>query len=151
MKKRDTIALSTDDYYGFGECAEGREGDNYDAGSSVGHYGSLNWADSGKLLVLSKLLPLWKQEGHKVLIFSQTRSMLHLIERMVQQFSFRYLRLDGNTPVSARQSMINHFNESSERGGEDIFIMLLTTRTGGVGISLVAANRVVLVDPDWYD
>lgn len=106
--------------------------------------GGLVWADSGKLLVLSKLLPLWYTEGHKVLIFSQTRGMLSVIESMVRELGFLYLRMDGSTPVGKRAGLVNRFNTE-----KNIFVMLLTTRTGGVGISLTAANRVVLFDPDW--
>ena len=104
----------------------------------------LTWQDSGKLLVLSKVLPLWLSEGHKVLLFTQTQGMLNLIEIMMREFRFRYLRLDGSTQVSRREAIIEAFNTNP-----DIFVMILTTRTGGVGISLTAANRVVLVDPDW--
>eukprot|EP01039_Chlorochromonas_danica_P007325 gene7325-8106_t len=106
--------------------------------------GGLRWADSGKLLVLSKILPLWKEEGHKVLIFCQTTSMLGIIESMVREMKFSFLRLDGQTPVARRASLIDQFN--SQAG---IFVMILTTRTGGLGISLTAANRVILFDPDW--
>eukprot|EP01038_Epipyxis_sp_PR26KG_P004159 gene4159-5923_t len=104
----------------------------------------LLWNDSGKLLALSKILPLWYQEGHKVLLFSQTRIMLDLIEYMMKDLSFSYVRLDGNIPVAKRASIIHDFNHN-----KNIFIILLTTKTGGVGISLTAANRVILFDPDW--
>ena len=83
------------------------------------------WADSGKLLVLSKLLPLWYTEGHKVLIFSQTRGMLSVIESMVRELGFLYLRMDGSTPVGKRAGLVNRFNTE-----KNIFVMLLTTRTG---------------------
>lgn len=70
--------------------------------------------------------------------------MLGIIESMVRELGFRYERLDGSIPVSKRAGIVHKFN-SDER----IFVMLLTTRTGGVGISLTAANRVILFDPDW--
>jgi DNA excision repair protein ERCC-6 len=105
----------------------------------------ISWVDSGKLLVLSKILPLWYKENHKVLIFSQTVSMLYLIEDMLQEMNFTYLKLDGHTPVGKRSQLISTFNEPNSK----YFVMLLTTRTGGVGISLTAANRVILFDPDW--
>lgn len=104
----------------------------------------ISWSDSGKLLVLHKVLPLWFSEGHKVLLFSQTQSMLGLIEAMMKEFGYRYMRMDGSTSVSKRSSIVDTFNADPT-----IFVMLLTTRTGGVGISLTSANRVVLIDPDW--
>jgi hypothetical protein len=104
----------------------------------------LLWSDSGKLLVVSKILPIWQREGHKVLIFCQTTTMLHVIEQMVLSMNFTYARLDGHTPIGKRDGLIQQFNTDPS-----IFVMLLTTRTGGVGISLTAANRIVLFDPDW--
>lgn len=104
---------------------------------------NVNWADSGKLNVLSKILPMWQQQGHKVLLFSQTRSMLNVLEILFRKhFNFRYLRLDGSTAVSKRSSIIERFNTDPS-----IFLILLTTRTGGVGVSLTGADRVLLLDP----
>ena len=104
----------------------------------------VDWSLSGKLLVLGKILPLWHQEGHKVLVFCQMHSMLNLVETMLRSLGMVYLRLDGHTPVQKRQGIIRDFNSIPE-----IFVLLLTSRTGGVGISLTAANRVILVDPDF--
>lgn len=104
--------------------------------------GRISWADSGKMLVLSKVLPLWYSEGHKVLLFTQTRVMLDLVESMIRELGFKHLRLDGNTPIHKRAGIIERFNKDPS-----IFIILLTSRTGGVGVSLTAANRVVLYDP----
>ena len=59
---------------------------------------AVGWTSSGKLLVLGKVLPLWKQEGHKVLIFCQMHDMLDLVEVMLREQGFMYLRLDGHTP-----------------------------------------------------
>jgi len=101
-------------------------------------------ARSGKLQVLAEVLPRWEKQGHRVLLFSQTRQMLDILERLVKRQGWGYLRMDGNTNVGARPAMIERFNTD-----ENIFIFLLTTRTGGLGISLTGANRVVLFDPDW--
>jgi DNA excision repair protein ERCC-6 len=118
--------------------------DDSDTESPMMDPSKIRWEDSGKLMVLWKVLPLWYSEGHKVLLFTQTHSMLNLLELMMKQFSFRFMRLDGMTPVSKREGIIETFNKDPT-----VFLMILTTRTGGVGISLTAANRVVLIDPDW--
>ena len=86
----------------------------------------IKWEDSGKLLVLSQILPVWKQEGHKVLLFSQTQSMLNICEALIKQVGFPYLRLDGSTAIGRRDGLINTFNNPDS----DIFVMLLTTRAG---------------------
>mmetsp|Transcript_23102 Transcript_23102/g.33843 ORF Transcript_23102/g.33843 Transcript_23102/m.33843 type:complete len:1238 (+) Transcript_23102:142-3855(+) len=106
--------------------------------------GDIPWEESGKLLVLQKILPLWKSENHKVLIFCQMHGMMHMIDVMLGQLGLSYMRLDGLTPVSKRDGIVRKFNTD-----DSVFALLLTTRTGGVGISLTAANRVVVVDPDW--
>ena len=56
----------------------------------------------------------------------------------------RYLRLDGQTPVQERQYLIDEFNKDPE-----IFIFILSTRAGGLGINLTAANTVILHDLDF--
>ncbi|MES1921770.1 DNA excision repair protein ERCC-6, variant 2, partial [Bonamia ostreae] len=97
---------------------------------------------SCKLNIMNKIISIWKEENHRVLIFSQTIQMLNIIEEELKTFS--YFRLDGSTPICARQKMINRFNED-----ESIFCFLLTTRTGGLGLNLIGADRVLLFDPDW--
>lgn len=99
---------------------------------------------SGKLQVLSKILPLWKQQGHKVIIFTQWRKMLDIIERFSNMQGWNYARMDGNTNVASRQRLVDKFNND-----ESYFCMLMTTKTGGVGLNITGANRVLLYDPDW--
>ncbi|RKP26799.1 SNF2 family N-terminal domain-containing protein, partial [Syncephalis pseudoplumigaleata] len=99
---------------------------------------------SGKMRVLMMLLKEWHQRGHRVLLFSQTRIMLDILERMVAEQDYTYRRMDGGTPVQTRSSLIHEFNHNSE-----IFLFLLTTKVGGLGINLVGADRVVIFDPDW--
>jgi DNA excision repair protein ERCC-6 len=99
---------------------------------------------SGKLQVLSKILPLWNKQGHKVIIFTQWRKMLSIIEQYVNTQGWKYARLDGNTNIAARQTLVDKFNLDST-----YFAILMTTRTGGVGLNITGANRVLLYDPDW--
>jgi len=99
---------------------------------------------SGKLEVLAKILPLWKRQGHRVLIFCQWTKMLSLIEQFVTTQGWKFGRLDGKTNIASRQRLVDSFNND-----ETYFGMLLTTRTGGVGLNLTGANRIILYDPDW--
>ena len=99
---------------------------------------------SGKLEVLAKILPLWKRQGHRVLIFCQWTKMLSIIERFVTMQGWKFGRLDGKTNIASRQRLVDSFNNDNTYFG-----MLLTTRTGGVGLNLTGANRIVLYDPDW--
>ncbi|PVZ96709.1 hypothetical protein BB558_007371 [Smittium angustum] len=112
---------------------------------------------SGKLTVLHSLLEMWHKKGDKVLLFAQTRQMLDIIERSInhtdscpkkQTHSYKYMRMDGTTPVQSRSGLVNIFNsEDTKEGG--YFLFLLTTRVGGLGLNLASANRVIIFDPDW--
>ena len=63
------------------------------------------------MVVVESLLRLWKDQGHRVLLFSQTKMMLDILERFVSAGGFTYRRMDGNTPISTRQPLINEFNK----------------------------------------
>ncbi len=97
---------------------------------------------SGKLEVLSKILPLWNKQGHRVLIFCQWKMMLNIIQRFMLLKGWKFGRLDGNTNIGARQRLVDEFNSD-----ESYFALLCTTRTGGVGLNLTGANRIILYDP----
>lgn len=102
------------------------------------------WKRSGKMIVIESLLRLWKKQEHKVLLFSQSTKMLDILESFVQSEGYTYLRMDGSTSISTRQPMIKKYNEDPS-----IFVFLLTTRVGGLGVNLTGADRVVIYDPDW--
>ena len=93
---------------------------------------------SGKLDVLAKILPIWKKQGHRVLIFCQWRKMLDIIERFVRLQGWKFGRLDGNTNISSRQRLVDSFNTD-----ESYFGMLCTTRTGGVGLNLIGGKYII--------
>jgi len=106
-----------------------------------------NREKSGKLKILEKLIIEWKNEGenfNKVLIFSQTKIILNIISRILAQHSLDFKRIDGNTNVSKRMEIIKEFSED-----QNCFAMILTTRVGGLGLNLTAANKVIIFDPDW--
>jgi SNF2 family DNA or RNA helicase len=93
------------------------------------------------VVLLDKLLPKLRQEGHKILIFSQMVRMLDLISEYCELREFRYERLDGRIRGSERQKAIDRFERE-----DDSFLFLLSTRAGGVGINLVSATVCILFD-----
>lgn len=99
---------------------------------------------SGKMVVVRALLKMWKQQHHCVLLFCQTRQMLDILEIFMRRSEYSYLRMDGTTPVNQRMALVNEFNTMPE-----IFVFLLTTKVGGLGLNLTGADRVILFDPDW--
>lgn len=99
---------------------------------------------AGKLKELDKLLPQLKTDGHRVLIFSQFTMVLDVLEEYLAIRGQTFLRLDGSTPVTERQSLINQYTQDPS-----IFIFLLSTRAGGLGINLTAADTVIIHDIDF--
>ncbi|XP_061084814.1 DNA excision repair protein ERCC-6 [Conger conger] len=106
------------------------------------HFGF--WKRSGKLVVVESLLRLWHKQGHRVLLFTQSRQMLEILEVFLRENGYSYLQMDGTTSIASRQPLIRQFNED-----KSLFIFLLTTRVGGLGVNLTGANRVIIYDPDW--
>ncbi|XP_069993076.1 chromatin-remodeling ATPase INO80-like [Penaeus vannamei] len=100
--------------------------------------------DAGKLYVLDTLLSRLKAEGHRVLIYSQMTKMIDLLEEYMWHRKHKYMRLDGSSKISDRRDMVADFQTKT-----DIFVFLLSTRAGGVGINLTAADTVIFYDSDW--
>ncbi|KAK0043155.1 DNA excision repair protein ERCC-6 [Biomphalaria pfeifferi] len=99
---------------------------------------------SGKMIVVEALLRLWYKQQHRVLLFTQSKSMLNILEKFVQEQGYSYLIMDGGTSISARQPLITQYNNDPS-----IYLFLLTTRVGGLGVNLTGADRVIIYDPDW--
>lgn len=85
------------------------------------------------------------QEENAVLIFSQFTMCLDLIEKALTAANISYYRIDGKTPMAQRKKIV----ESFQRGDNNISILLLSLKTGGVGLNLTRANYVFHVDPWW--
>ena len=99
---------------------------------------------SGKMVLLDKLLPKLKSEGHKVLLFSQFTRMLDVIWDYAGFRGHNCERLDGRVTGADRQKAIDRFNSDP-----DSFMFILSTRAGGVGINLTAADTCIIFDSDW--
>lgn len=101
--------------------------------------------NSGKLVILDKLLPRLQEEGSRVLIFSQMTRMLDILEDYCLWRGYKYCRLDGQTAHEERERQIYEFNKPDS----DRFLFMLSTRAGGLGINLATADVVILYDSDW--
>ncbi|GAA6051231.1 hypothetical protein JCM3770_005882 [Rhodotorula araucariae] len=100
--------------------------------------------DSGKLAKLDALLTQLKAEGHRCLIYFQMTRMIDLFEEYLAFRQHKYLRLDGSSTISERRDMVTDWQTKPE-----LFIFLLSTRAGGLGINLTAADTVIFYDSDW--
>jgi len=121
--------------------------------------------NSGKMLALDAILRYCHRNKHRVLIFSQMVRMLDVVQdyatfrglslgarpchlakrRSGACAGFSYERLDGSVRSEERYACISRFN-SAERAS---FCFLLSTRAGGQGLNLVAADTVVFLDSDF--
>ena len=100
--------------------------------------------DCGKLTVLRALLVRLRSEGHKCLLFTQMSKMLDVLETFVNLHGFSYVRLDGSTKTEQRMNVVDRFNNNSR-----IFLFIASTRAGGIGLNLTAADAVIFYDSDW--
>ncbi|ERN18793.1 DNA excision repair protein CSB [Amborella trichopoda] len=111
---------------------------------SAGHPDYGNPERSGKMKVVAQVLKVWKDQGHRVLLFAQTQQMLDILESFLIASEYSYRRMDGLTPVKQRMVLMDEFN-----GSNDVFVFILTTKVGGLGTNLTGADRVIIFDPDW--
>uniref|UniRef100_A0A8C7EKP4 Chromodomain helicase DNA binding protein 3 n=1 Tax=Neovison vison TaxID=452646 RepID=A0A8C7EKP4_NEOVI len=96
-------------------------------------------------MLLQKMLRKLKEQGHRVLIFSQMTKMLDLLEDFLDYEGYKYERIDGGITGALRQEAIDRFNAP----GAQQFCFLLSTRAGGLGINLATADTVIIFDSDW--
>lgn len=100
--------------------------------------------DSGKLSKLDEMLPVLKAQDHRVLIYFQMTKMMDLMEEYLTFRQYKYCRLDGSSKLSDRRDLVNDWQTKPE-----LFVFLLSTRAGGLGINLTAADTVIFYDSDW--
>jgi SNF2 family DNA or RNA helicase len=100
---------------------------------------------SSKLQFLDQFLPVLKESGRRILIFSQFVTMLDIISQYLNLKKISFGRIDGTVPSGQRQKYIDIFNlPASEQ-----YVFLLSTRAGGLGLNLASADTVIMYDSDW--
>ena len=100
---------------------------------------------SSKMILLDKMLKKFKCEGRKVLLFSQMTMMLDIIEDYMNYSRYSYVRLDGGTNRIARQTAIDSFRDPKSK----VFVFLLSTKAGGLGLNLQTSDTIIIFDSDW--
>ncbi|XP_017278857.1 chromodomain-helicase-DNA-binding protein 1-like isoform X2 [Kryptolebias marmoratus] len=98
---------------------------------------------SGKLSLLDSLLAFLHKGGHRILLFSQMTRMLDILQDYMEYRGYSYERLDGSVRGEERNLAVKNFSS------KDIFVFLLSTKAGGVGMNLTAADTVIFVDSDF--
>ncbi|ONK56914.1 uncharacterized protein A4U43_C10F14580 [Asparagus officinalis] len=103
-----------------------------------------NWIESSKISVLLQDLENLRSSGSKSILFSQWTAFLDLLEIPLSRRNFTFLRLDGTLNQQQREKVINQFTED-----DNILVLLMSLKAGGVGINLTAASNAFLLDPWW--
>ncbi|KAF3760812.1 hypothetical protein M406DRAFT_226012, partial [Cryphonectria parasitica EP155] len=98
----------------------------------------------GKWKILKELLGLWYSNQDKVLVFSHSVRLLHILETLFKSTSYTVSFLSGQMSYDDRQKEVDDFNSDPSK-----FVFLISTKAGGVGLNITAANKVVIVDPHW--
>lgn len=106
---------------------------------------ALAWPEScGKWKILKELLGLWYANQDKVLIFSHSVRLLHILESLFKKTSYHVSFLSGDMKLIDRQKEVDDFNSDPNK-----FVFLISTKAGGVGLNITSANKVVIFDPHW--
>ncbi|XP_076928897.1 putative helicase CHR10 [Bidens hawaiensis] len=111
---------------------------------------------SGKLILLDQLLQKLHSSGHRVLLFAQMTHTLDILQDYMELRKYPYERLDGSIRAEERFAAIRSFsrqsvtgNSSSDPDSATAFVFMISTRAGGVGLNLVAADTVIFYEQDW--
>ena len=102
---------------------------------------------STKLRVLDQLLHILRTTTQeKVILVSNYTKTLDLLQTLLSSLDYPHLRLDGSTPSAKRQELVDDFNRTPPSHS---FAFLLSAKSGGLGLNLIGASRLVLFDVDW--
>ncbi|KAI5475533.1 DNA repair and recombination protein RAD54B [Pseudohyphozyma bogoriensis] len=103
---------------------------------------------SGKLMALGSLLKTLHEQStsEKIVVVSNFTSTLNLVEAHCNANKYPCRRLDGTTPAADRLPMVNDFNKGPRKSN---FVFLLSSKSGGTGLNIIGASRLVLLDGDW--
>lgn len=99
------------------------------------------WMDSGKVQTLLELLKKYKANGDRALVFSQFTSVMDILGWVFDDHDIPFMRMDGSTPIAERQGLMDVFHTDTS-----IPVFMLSTKSGGAGINLACANKVVIFD-----
>lgn len=106
---------------------------------------ALNNDSSGKMATLIELLKkIILQMNERAVVVAQSTKMLDVIENVCKRMGITLARLDGSTPVTRRQEIVNSFNMYNV--GQ---VFLLSTTAGGTGLNLIGSNRLIMYDLSW--
>lgn len=105
---------------------------------------------SHRSMLLDQILDQSMEAGDKVLVFSQSIPTMNYLDDLLRLRGRRYRRIDGSMAGTDRQAISKEFNAKN-----DIKVLLISTRAGGIGLNMFGANRVAIFDflfnPTWEE
>ena len=108
----------------------------------TGHINDTLVRTSGKVELLSRILPKFFATGHRILIFFQMTKVMDIMEDFLKMMGWKYLRLDGGTKTEERAGHVQMFNAPNS----EYTVFILSTRAGGLGLNLQTADTVIMYD-----
>ena len=110
-------------------------------------------SQSSKLGLIDECMKEWQRTcpTDKVVVVSNFVTMLDKVEILAKMRNWSFLRLDGAVPTTRRQALVDRFNQplDLEKPNPSPIMFLLSSRAGGLGLNLIGANRLVMIDCDW--
>lgn len=98
---------------------------------------------------LEKLMEIIREKlektSDKIIIVSQWVSYLDIIKNLLEFEGVDVCEISGRVPVKKRNDIVVDFNSSRSK----IRVMMLSITAGGVGLNLVGANNLFILDPHW--
>ncbi len=99
--------------------------------------------ERAKLTLLTDMLPKLVEQGRRVLVFSQFTELLDLIADQLRDLALPFLSLTGKTPTEERGQVVQRFQ------AQEVPVLLVSLKAGGLGLNLTAADTVIHMDPWW--
>ncbi|KAF9166952.1 hypothetical protein DFQ26_006351 [Actinomortierella ambigua] len=104
-----------------------------------------DWMSSAKVDKMVEIVEQVIAKREKVIVFSQFTTLLSLIERPLADRNIRYMRYDGTISADTRNRLIQDFMNPDK----NYSVILISLKCGSLGLNLVAANHVIMMDPWW--
>ncbi|KAJ2336267.1 hypothetical protein GGI00_000929 [Coemansia sp. RSA 2681] len=104
-----------------------------------------------KVVLMMEIIRRCVALGERVLVFSRSIPTLDYLQTTVDSSGIldatngRSLRMDGATPVASRQALLDRFNAPNSPH----HVFFISSRTGSIGVNLVAASRIIIFDVGW--
>jgi SNF2 family DNA or RNA helicase len=99
---------------------------------------------SPKMQFVMELTEQCQKNSEKLIVVSNFTKTLDIIEKYYKFSKYQFIRLDGKTPTDKRFAIVKSFNEHYQST-----VMLLSSKTGGCGLNLIGASRLIMFDADW--